>query len=197
MSHKDPQSLEPWRAVLREGDPARAEPGLDPLEVERMRRTVLAARPEPRRRHAVTPVWAASLAAAALILAIGLVRTIRVEETTPAVALSGPSPAPAAPAPPPARPVPPRPTPPPAVSSLAPRPEVRVARLPEPEPSELDAEPDPGLVEEVVLSASLDSAAADGTAGAQPRQVQFSTPGGTRIIWMLAPEESTTEESHE
>jgi hypothetical protein len=67
-----------------------------------------------------------------------------------------------------------------------------MARLPEPElsepePPEPDIEPDPGLLEEAVLSEALD--------GAQPRQVQFSTPGGTRIIWMLAPEDPSTDEA--
>lgn len=208
MSRKDLKPHEPWRAALREGDPAGAEPGLDPGEIERMRRRVLAARAEPRRRLAFTPVWAAALAAATLILAAGLWRTL--PQAPPAVAVRNTPPVPAEPAPPAARPTPPavppsppepeapraRPAPAPAAPVRAPRPEARVAQLQEPELSESYTEPDPELVEEAVLSAALDDAAmADAADGAQPRQVQFSTPGGTRIIWMLAPEDPSTDEA--
>ncbi len=170
-----------------------------------MRRLVLAARAEPRRRLAFTPVWAAALAAATLILAAGLWRTL--PQAPPAVALRNPPPVPAPPAARPtplvAPPAPPepkapraRPAPAPAAPVRAPRPEARVAQLQEPELSEIDTEPDPELVEEAVLSAALDGASiADAADGAQPRQVQFSTPGGTRIIWMLAPEDPSTDEA--
>lgn len=213
MSHKDPQPLEPWRAVLREGDPARAEPGFDPREAERMRRAVLAARPEPRRRFVMTPVWASALAAAALVLTVGVVRTIREAPSTSTVAVHAPRPAPVAPAPPAARPAPPavqEPDPPTAVAELVvpvarpagpppapqPKPEDRMAQaVLEPELPEPDLASDPGLLEGPAAEEILASADADH--GALPRQVQFSTPGGTRIIWMLEPEESSTEESHE
>ncbi len=74
MSSKDQTPLEPWRAALREGDPARGTPDLEPREIDRMRRAVLAAAAEPRRRFVLTPVWGTALAAAILLLALGVGR---------------------------------------------------------------------------------------------------------------------------
>ena len=54
------------RSILRKGDPAAGEPGLTPEEFQGMRRAVLSAVPEPRRRGWLVP---AMVTAAALILA--------------------------------------------------------------------------------------------------------------------------------
>jgi hypothetical protein len=167
------------RRILREGDPAAGEPGLHPEEVRAMRRAVLTAAPEPRRRFLLVP------AAAGLIVALGLV-VLAVLWWRP-VELSAPAREPerrAAVAAPPARePVPPAAVPqapePATEKAAAPaiarkpvrtrQPTVRPAPAPDP-PQE--REPEPPMV----------------LAQAEPatRQVQFSTPGGTRIIWVLS-----------
>ena len=59
------------RSILRKGDPAAGEPGMTPEEVQGMRRTVLSAVPEPRRRGWLVPAMVT--AAAALILAVALI----------------------------------------------------------------------------------------------------------------------------
>ncbi len=146
------------RSILRKGDPAAGDPGLTPEEVQAMRRTVLSAVPEPRRRGWLVP---AMVTAAALILAAVVALSLRqpvrpplphagegrgegvvVVEKTPPL----PSPAPQEREPPP-----------------APEKKKPVRRAPESEPV-------------VVAQAELSST-----------QIQFSTPGGTRVIWVLRP----------
>lgn len=152
---------EKLREILKRGDPAAGDPGMTPEEIREMRRVVLSAIPEPRRRGWLVPVMAG---AAALILAAVIALTLwkpepqkqavrpplpRAGEGAPVVAEKKTLPSPA----PQERESPPSPV-----------------REPEPEP-EPQPEPEP-----VVL------AQADG-----PTQIQFSTPGGTRIIWVLQP----------
>src|SRR5688500_2072177 len=62
------------RSILRKGDPAAGDPGLTPDEVQVMRRTVLSAVPEPRRRGWLVP---AMVTAAALILAAVIALSLR------------------------------------------------------------------------------------------------------------------------
>ncbi len=149
-----------FRQVLRQGDPAE-EPGLTPDEVHAIRRAVLTAAPEPRRRMAWFPVMAtgaAALIALALAVAFGpwhrppaavLPAPVRMAAaSTPAVvpvAVAVPSPV--------------------LVTS---RPARR--RHPSRAPRTLPIHQDGSQV----LTASL-----------PVREIQFSTPGGTRVIWEL------------
>lgn len=162
------------REILKRGDPAAGDPGLTPEEVHAMRRTVLSAVPEPRRRGWLVP---AMVTAAALILAAVVALSLWRPEP-PKVAVRPPAVRP--PLPPAGEGrgegsvVQPEKTPPlpsPALQEREPPPSPRkeVVR-PEPEP------------EPVVLAQAEPPAAPHG-----PTQIQFSTPGGTRIIWVLRP----------
>ncbi|HEX6898470.1 MAG TPA: hypothetical protein VF789_02110 [Thermoanaerobaculia bacterium] len=158
------------RDLLRQADPAAGDPGLASEEVQAMRRAVLTSIPEPRRSWIPIAALAGSVLAA-LILALTL--------------LSPDAEGPAAPPRQPARiaekpkaapapvPVPP-PAPEPAVQEPEKPRETRALRKkPKPEP-EVTPEPAPILPE------------AETTIAAETRQIQFSTPGGTRIIWVLS-----------
>lgn len=156
------------RDLLREGDPAAGDPGLSPEEVQAMRRTVLSAVPEPRRRGWLVPALAT---AAALILAAVLVlwRTAPEVPDTPKPGPVVAAPVTPAPVPEPVLPAPaPQPEPEPPVRIAAEKPEER----PEP-PAATPALPE----QQAVLPAAPEG----------QRQIQFSTPGGTRVIWMLNP----------
>ncbi len=158
--------------ILREADSAEGETGLTTEEVRDMRRTVLTAMPEPRRRPVLSPV----LAGAAIVAAIvALMMWPRSESTT--------SPPPAAPR-----------------VAMKPRPEMRPdmnARATAGVPSGTS----PVLVPSGTTVGSPAASApgeeepdrladAGGIAQSieeQPRsrQIQFDTPGGTRVIWIL------------
>jgi len=164
------------REVLRGWDPARGDVGLDPAEAARMRRAVVEA---GTRRPAWVPrlAWG-SLAAAALVLVAlagrGLVRETAPEPppavaTTPGATEPGEEPTTLAAATPPDSPEP-EPLPIPPASEPA---GVTVASS--------AAAP---VVPEPVVTANLPEAAA----ARDPRQVQFTAPGGTRIIWTLDPD---------
>ncbi|HEV2844872.1 MAG TPA: hypothetical protein VG477_08510 [Thermoanaerobaculia bacterium] len=163
------------RDVLRGADPAAGEPGLAPEEVQAMRRAVLTAVPEPRRRWIPLAALAGSTLAG-LILALTL--------------LAPDSEGPAAPPRQPARvaerpaPVPvPVPFEPAVVAEKPEQPrETRRATRKKPEPALLAvAEAEPEATPEPVPIAQE----AVATIAAETRQIQFSTPGGTRIIWVL------------
>ena len=160
------------RDLLREGDPAAGDPGLSPEEVQAMRRTVLSAVPEPRRRGWLVPALAT---AAALVLAAVLVLWRTAPETPDAPDTPKPGPIVAAPMTPAPAAEPVRPAPAPQ-----PEPPVRIAvEKPEERPEPLAVAPAvPALPEQqAVLPAAPEG----------QRQIQFSTPGGTRVIWMLNP----------
>jgi hypothetical protein len=162
---------------LREGDPFASEGGLTPEEVRAMRRAVLTAQPEPRRR--LLPALAlAGAAAAALLIAVLAFRS---------GSGSNPprQPAPQAAAAP--APLPPRPAPETGLQTpvAAPTPAVAQAETGRPHlrrhhhpPAEETPAPN------TALAALNPPVPDDGTA---IREIQFSTPGGTRIIWTLAP----------
>jgi hypothetical protein len=171
------------RALLRQGDPAGDDPGLTREEAGRMRRAILNAAPEPRRR----PLWLPVLAAAAvgaltLAIALGLWRAradFSVHEPTRSAAVV-PTPETPVPAPTPSLPVSAAPEAAPAATpSLGKAPAVR----PRSRHPRRAATPGP------VRFASLPTPPAPAEENEEPaRQIQFSTPGGTRVIWVLSHE---------
>jgi len=146
------------RQVLRPGDPAEGD-GLTLEEVRAMRRTVLTAIPDRKRR--LLPVLAlAGAVATAVLITVFLLR---------------PAPAPPRVA---AAPMPPVPPVAQAPAEPAPRP-LQQSRHHSQHHHRRSAPP--------VAPAITDTLASLETTDAQTteRQVQFSTPGGTRIIWIL------------
>jgi hypothetical protein len=154
------------RRLLREADPAVTDPGLTLDEVRDMRRTVLSAIPE--RRRSLFPVFATAGAVlvATLILIAVLVPRLEKPSAPPRVAV-----------------VPPKAVQPPLPLREEPRlaeekveekkaPVRRKRRAPRPP----IVQPEPVEPEATAVIAS-----------AEPQQIQFSTPGGTRIIWVLSP----------
>jgi hypothetical protein len=154
------------RHVLRQGDPAGGDGGLTPDEARAMRRTVLTAVPERKRR--LLPSFALAGAVATAVLS--------------AVLLWKPEPA--------------KPPAPPRIAATSPAPPVaRIPVQPVPQPPPQEGEerkpaqrhpsqhryrrPAPPATPEV-----NDTLAALETAGSE-RQVQLTAPGGTRIIWIL------------
>jgi len=157
------------RRLLREADPANpagTDPGLTLDEVRDMRRTILSAVPE--RRRSLFPVFATAGAVlvAALILIAVLIPRPEKPLAPPRIAVAPPKAV--QPAPPPREE--PRPTeekveekkPPVRRKRRAPRPPI--------------VQPEPMKPDSTAVIAS-----------AEPQQIQFSTPGGTRIIWLLSP----------
>lgn len=153
------------RRLLREADPAASDSRLTLDEVREMRRTVLAAVPERRRRF--LPVFALAGAATLVLILIAVLvfRTAPGKAPAPKVAVV------------PHQPAPPQAAvqPPPSKEEPKPRAEKektivrRKRRTPKIRPA--STEPEPAAV----------------LAATEPRQIQFSTPGGTRIIWLISP----------
>jgi hypothetical protein len=169
------------REALRRGDPAAEEAGLPPEEIQAMRRTVLSAVPPSRERSRLVPVLATAAAVVlSLVVALSLWRT---QELPPA-------------------PHPPTPSPIPS-----PRPgegeknrDLSLAREGAPLSRRTggDGRGDGGEgaarphrpVRASVLAQHRPAARPRSVPPEEPtdtptRQVQFSTPGGTRVIWML------------
>ncbi|MFY9820008.1 MAG: hypothetical protein WAM82_01415 [Thermoanaerobaculia bacterium] len=152
------------RQVLRQGDPAAQEPGLTADEVHAMRRAVLAAIPEPRRQvlGLLGFPGVALATAAALVLALAVAfgpwhRTPAPSRPAPVRVAAVPNPAVTPSVPPATAPVPVK------TSRPAHRRPVRALKS---LPVRQDDAP--------LLRASL-----------PVREIQFSTPGGTRVIWEL------------
>lgn len=168
------------REILKRGDPA-AEGGLAPEEIQAMRRAVLAAVPEPRRRSWLVPAFAG---AAALILAAVI-----------ALSLWRPAPEKAAVRPP----LPPagegRGEGPVVVEKTPPLPSPASQEREPPAPEKKKAEPVPEKKKpvrrapepETVVLAQVEPPIVPEAASHGSTQIQFSTPGGTRIIWVLQP----------
>jgi hypothetical protein len=162
------------REALRRGDPAAGEAGLSPLEAQAMRRTVLAAVPAPRRSFRLVPAFtAAAVVVLSFVVTLGLWRAHDHRTVAPvpaAPAETPPAVTPPAPAPPePSRTVAVVPAPPPSRSVPAAHPApVRLPRTANPPSPVSPPHPSAEEAEEPAM-----------------RQVQFSTPGGTRIIWLL------------
>jgi len=151
------------REILRQGDPAAQETGLTLDEVHAMRRAVLTAAPEPRRGGLWFPVMATGAAA---LLALALAVAFGPWHRTPAP--SAPVRMAAVPTPTAAPSVPPAPAPVPVKIRPARRHPVRAPKV---SPIHRDDSP--------MLTASL-----------PVREIQFSTPGGTRVIWELSGKDS-------
>jgi len=153
------------RQILRQGDPAGGDEGLTPDEARAMRRTVLTAIPERKRR--LLPVFAlAGAAATAVLIAVLLLRPEPARPPAPPRIATAPAP----PRPPIAQ-LPAQPAPrPPQEEERGP---VHRHRHPY---HRRPAAPAPPEVHDTVASLTT----------AEPeRQVQLTAPGGTRIIWIL------------
>jgi len=160
------------RQILREGDPFAGEPSLTPEEIREMRRTVLNAIPD-RRERSFRLLPALALTGAAAVVVLIAVLALRPGGKIPSkavapriAAVSGP-----------VVPVPPSPAPVtrPALREETPKVQSRHQHR--------HKTPRPSRPEDAV--ASLETP--EGQAETAPRDIQFTTPGGTRIIWTLAP----------
>jgi hypothetical protein len=155
--------------VLRKGDPAAGDPGLSPEEIQAMRRTVLAAVPECRRHG--RRGWLIPIIAATAVLVLAAVLALSLWQTAPVEV---------------ARQVVPSPPWPPSPASPPPSPGEGGTEKPSPSPK----------IERVGRRRPLHRNGGEGRGEGgrdqiaqlePPRQIQFSTPGGTRVIWMLHP----------
>ena len=161
--------------ILKRGDPAAGDPGLTPEEVQAMRRTVLSAAPEPRRRGWMVPALAT---AAALILAAVVALSLWPTPSKEVVAV---------------RPLAVRPPLPPAGEGRGEGPVMEAEKTPPlPSPAPQEREPPPSLRKEVVRPEPepepvVIARAEPPAVPASSTQIQFSTPGGTRVIWVLRP----------
>ena len=163
------------RQILHQGDPAGEGGGLTPDEARAMRRTMLTAVPERKRR--LLPVLAlAGVVATAALIAVFLLRPA----PAPPLVAAAPAPpappvaqAPAAPAPaaPPVAQEPVQPVPQPPQEE-----EQRPVHRRHPRLRHRPAAPEAPSIHDTL--AALETAEPE-------RQIQFSTPGGTRIIWIL------------
>jgi hypothetical protein len=169
------------RRLLREADPGQGETGLTMEEVRAMRRTVLTAAPEPRRTFAFRPVAVGAVMAALVAIVTLLmwpssestmpVRPVpsKVAEKSPVVVKKSP--------------ITEQPSPPPSSGMNS--------RATEGVPSGTRRIPVPSGT---TKGSPATSAPGDRIAAAdipeneddvRTRQIQFSTPGGTRVIWIL------------
>ncbi len=161
--------------TLRQGDPASGETGLAPVEIQAMRRAVLSAVsetvPEPRRSFRLAPAFAAgAVAVLSLVVALSLWRMHGPEPGRP---VSPAVPAPAVPSP-----VPSPVQSPDVVAVISPPPPVHTVRR-----RERTRVKEMRAVPPAVPSPDPETEPEEATV--PMRQVQFSAPGGTRIIWLL------------
>jgi len=169
------------RDLLRQGDPAAGEPGLSTEEIHAMRRAVLTAAPERRRFGLVPALASATTVALAVLLAVALWRGGEPQGIQPPeekIAAVKPEPRPPALRPITAPSAAPEPSEEPAVREPVQRIAPPPPSLPEPEPpTVLASVPEPSLPE-------------PGLAEPRTREIQFLTPGGTRVIWVLTEDET-------
>jgi len=159
------------RRILREADGARGEPDLTTAEVRAMRRAVLTAIPEARPRFALVPALAGVLMVVLTVLAI-LARWPYLDPS-PASPREPTRLATKAPAPP-AVPVLAPPVEP-VAAAVVQRTSHRAARK---------HRAAPALVHDRIAAANSSTEPSD-EEEIRTRQIQFSTPGGTRVIWIL------------
>jgi hypothetical protein len=176
MKEKEPTDRNArLREVLRRGDPGGNGAGLTSEEAQAMRRTVLSAVPEPKERFRLAPVF---FTAAAMVLSCVVGLSLwrahdGIDHPVPPVqsAVSEPSPAPQA-----VRPAEPHPETSVAVAVVSPQAPPRTLRSTRPRDSVKHPSAPDRPVEEVKAEEPRETTT---------RQVQFSAPGGTRIIWLL------------
>lgn len=162
----DQSRHERLRRMLRETDPAAAESGLASEEIREMRRTVLRAIPEPRRRFALSPALAgAAMAVLVAILALALWLQRDRPPVPPREPMQAAAPAPA---------VPPAPVEPPSAERIASESAPIAKASPPRRIRRHRTAPDPS--HERIAENEQES---------HTRQIQFDTPGGTRVIWIL------------
>jgi hypothetical protein len=150
------------RQRLREGDPARGESGLTPDEVHALRRTVLTAAPEPRRPF-LPALGLAGAAAVAVLIALFALSPGPVKPPAPPRIAAVPAQPPASPGP--------RASTEKTANAEKKRPPIHRRRHLRAAPEEIPL---------AVLEPAGNPPEEPGT-----RQIQFSTPGGTRILWTL------------
>lgn len=155
------------RRLLREADPAVTDTGLTLDEVRDMRRTVLSAVPERRRRLFPIFATAGAVLVAALILIAVLIPRPEKPSAPPRIAV-----------------VPPKVVPPPQEKpGLI---EEKTEEKQAPVPRKRRA-PRPPVVQPAPVEPEATAVIAAVEPVTEPQQIQFSTPGGTRIIWLLSP----------
>lgn len=150
------------RGILRRGDPAAGD-GLTTDEIHAMRRSVLNAAPDSPRRSLVGPVLVATCAALFYLSVWWVGKVERMWEAPREASVPPPAAVP---------PALPEPAPVASIAESVPPPPVSVRstrrRAPQPAPRR----------EEIALHQEPHT-----------RQIQFSTPGGTRVIWVLTTED--------
>jgi hypothetical protein len=171
---KDEIRDERLRRMLREADPSEDDAGLTMEEVRDMRRSVLRAIPETRRRWVFSPVLAGVVMAALFAIAV-LMLWPRSEST------------------------PPTPPAPPRIAVKRTDTDVKRTDMKHTDVKRTEVRPS-GDVSAGAVAAGLrarrpTTAAPGGSPGEQiavanepetlSRQIQFDTPGGTRVIWIL------------
>lgn len=157
--------------LLREADPAANDPGLTLDEVREMRRTVLSAVPERRRKLFPVFATAGGVLVAALILIAVLIPKPEKPSAPPQIAVVPPK----AVQPPP----PPREEPKLAEEKVEEEKKTPVRRK--------RRAPRPPIVQPAPVEPEATAVIAAVEPVTEPQQIQFSTPGGTRIIWLLSP----------
>ena len=156
------------REILRLGDPAAQEPGLIADEIHAMRRAVLTATPEPRRQLSWFPLVATGTAA---LLALALAVTFGPWHRSPAPGSPTQTRVQVA--------VVPTPVAAPPVTQKA-------TAVPALEPGKGSTHARRPARVRKVLPIHQNDAPATLTASLPVREIQFSTPGGTRVIWELS-----------
>jgi hypothetical protein len=170
------------REALRRGDPAAGETGLSPAEAQAMRRAILTAVPAERRPFRLIPAFAAAaVAVLSLAVALGLWRAHEPQPVQPVQQT------------PPAPQVTPAPSVPSIPSAPAETPTAAIAGAAVQSPPAIHTPPRLHAIHHPAVRLAQARKpvhpAAEDTDETPTRQVQFSTPGGTRIIWLL-PEKS-------
>jgi hypothetical protein len=165
------------RRLLREADPAADDPGLSLEEVREMRRTVLSAVPELRRQWGLLPILAGT-AVAILMLVLGL--------------MLRPGSLPAAPREPQQVATVPRTFPAP-VSEAPAQTETPTVRVPQEKTVQTAEVPRRRPARRRPSGHRVAVPAPTVIAEAETHQIQFSTPGGTRIIWVLSSDKVSEE----
>lgn len=168
------EQLRPLRERLREGDPAQGQEGLTPDEVREMRRAVLNAIPETRRRLLPVLVLVGAAAAAVLIAVLAL-RSGSQVPSAPSRTAAIPRTAPRGPE---------VVLQPPVLTGESPLQETAPKKVQHPR-----RHPHPTATPMNDTLAALEPSARRETTPI--REIQFSTPGGTRIIWTLAPDKTS------